>query len=1091
MKDHTCRFCLLLLCLLFEWNTVRAQQPVSLAGKWTFRADPVDKGEVQHWERNTFNRPIFLPGSTDAAGLGISMPLYLEYGKTPPPDYPKDADFGMLTRMHKYIGKVWYQREIVIPAKWKNEHVALFMERVLWRSKVWVDGFSPDKPQDFLNTPHNHDLGVLAPGKHTLTVEIDNSEIYPVGIYAHDYDYHTQTVWNGMAGRIRLIPEQPVYVKNIRVFPSFKHKNIQFDIALINHSGQKEASVLELTVTKKNTGEVVAKKDIDLVAGPGSSDHVYEIGLSASPLPWNEFTPHLYTVNAVLKNGGYADRRTADFGFRDLSTIEKHLAVNGRKLFVRFSNESMFYPQTGYPAMDAAYWRKVFNVYKAHGLNGIRFHSSCPPEAAFQAADELGLYLQVEFFWMDGWMRLPALMGGKNDSLNSFARAEMRHALDAYGNHPSMMLVLFGNEMGGDFGKMGQWIGEEKAYDPRHYYAAGTAHNVTPEDDFVEYGAKGEAPVRPNTDWDYQTYFTDAAQHPYDKLFLRKDLPEFTHELGQYVVHPVWSEIGEYKGVLRPYNMEYFRKLAEQSGIASQDSLFQRASGRLNRILYKAEIEAQLRTPSNAGYSLLSMVDYPGQGEAYVGWVDVFYRDKNFITPRQYKQYGSYTVPLVRLPKFTWENGEALRADVEVANYGPSTLRSARVNYSFIDDGGKVLHNGQFPAQDIVQGKITPIGSIKQLLSAGENGSHIKLKISVENTDYINEWDLWVFPKPVSPEMLEDILVTDNVKDALAALEQGRKVLFAAYKSGVAGNRRYASFAPVFWSATWFSGQETEVSGAVIQNRHGALRKFPTDNVMDWQWFDLCKEARGFELGGLPKDFRPIVQPVDDYHFGKKLGSLFELKTARGGKLLVCGYNITDSLDHRPACRQLRYSLLAYMHSSQFRPRQNVDNEWLDKTFAAQASAVKKPPEFKDAYLYVKSGQYDDQPDVNIPWSQNTDGVLKEDGMDYTVTAEGVWKDDGGAAWFGRKIHLDITVTSPRLMELKIRFHDWNHAHRDGIVTCEDKAPVTIGEHADGKWITFPISRENCLDGKIEVDIQTTSGPNLMITEMALLPVNK
>jgi beta-galactosidase len=1085
----TCRISILVISVLFCTNSTRAQQSISLAGKWAFKVDSANIGEIMHWEGDKYAQPIFLPGSTDLVGTGNSLPVYRNaLGIKPPKDYPKNADYGMLTRIHKYTGKVWFQREILIPEKWKNYHIAFYMERVLWRSKVWVDGKQLSGAVDFLNTPHLHDLGVITPGKHIITVKIDNNEIYPVGILAHDYDNHTQTVWNGMVGQIALIAKPPVSFKNVRIFPSFKNKNIKFDITLINHSGHTQVPVIDLIIRKKKSGAIVANRTIKVTAKPDSSAHQYEIQLSEAPLSWDEFSAELYTANVTIKAGNHTDYYTADFGFRDIGTKEKHLAINDRKLFVRFSNESMFYPQTGFPAMDLAYWKNVFSVYKEHGLNGVRFHSSCPPEAAFQAADELGIYLQVEFFWMDGWMGLPALLGGKNDSLNNFARAEMRNALDTYGNHPSMMLVLYGNEMGGDFNKMGKWIGEEKSYDPRHYYAVGAAHNITPEDDFVEYGGKGDVAAIPNTDWDYQNHFTDISKHPYDKEFLRRNLPEYAHEMGQYIVHPVWSEIAKYKGVLRPYNMEYFRKLAKRSGIANQDTSFQKASGQVNKMLYKAEIEAQLRTRSNAGYSLLSMVDYPGQGEAYIGWVDVFYKNKNFISPQQFKQYGSYTVPLVRLSKFVWTSGEELNASIEVANYGPSILKSAVVKYSFLDDKGKMIESGQLSPHDIAQGEITTIGSIKQILTTNENGSHVKLKVTIANTNYANEWDLWVFPKPASPELPKDILITDNFKDALTALKQGRKVLFAAYKSGVMNDKRYASFAPVFWSATWFSGQETEVSGAVIQNKHPAFKKFPTGDVMDWQWFDLCKEARGFELKGLPMEFRPIVQPVDDYHFGKKLGSIFELKTVQGGKLLVCGYNIMDSLDYRPSSRQLRYSLLAYMQSSQFKPQQDASDEWLTNTFADRTVSMKKPPEFKNAYLYVEAGQHDEQPNVDIPWSQKTDGVIKDDGIDYKVTADGTWKDDGGAAWFGKKIHLEITVKSPRLMELKIRFHDWNNAGRDGVVSCEDKAPVTIGKHADGKWITFPISRENCLDGKIDVEIKTTSGPNLMITQMVLLP---
>lgn len=941
MKNLYYRSSVLLMLSFFITTRVKAQQFISLAGKWSFNIDSAGTGEGESRSARRFNQAIMLPGTTDQVGIGSNYPIYKnEAGIKPPPDYPRDADFGMLTRIHKYVGRVWFQREINIPGNWKDQHAELYLERVLWRSRVWIDGKPVSQPVDYLNSPHIHDLGIIVPGLHTLTVEIDNRELYPVGILGHDYDYHTQTLWNGMVGRIGLTSKPPVSFKNVRIFPSRKHKNVKFEIALTN-SGFKAPVTVSFVLVEKSSGKIAAKKSIHLVVEADSSAIQTKLILNKLPLPWDEFTPDLYTATIVLKAGDRKYSYSADFGFRDISTQEKHLAVNGRRLFVRFSNESMFFPQTGYPEMDLLYWKQVFSVYKAYGFNGIRFHSSCPPEAAFKAADQLGLYLQVEFFWMDDWMRLPALMGGKNDSLNNFARREMRNAMDTYGNHPSMMLVLFGNEMGGDFTEMGKWLAQEKEYDPRHYFAVSTAHRVTASDDFVEYGDKGMAGILPGSNWDYELHFIEAGKHPYDRLFIRKDLPEFAHEAGQYIVHPLWSEIGQYKGALSPRNLEYFRSKAKKSGIEGQDTVFQLASGKMNAILYKAEIEAQLRTRSNAGYSLLSMADYPGQGEAYIGWVNVFYKNKPFMSPGQYKLYGTHTVPLARLSKFVWSAGERLEAPIEVANYGPAILKSAVLRYSFVNEDGKTVKSGLLPRKDIIQGGITQVGSVRQVLAAENKGSHLKLRLEILHTDFHNEWDLWVFPGKINIAIPKSIVFTSDLKEALEALKQGKKVLFSASKAGVAGSKRYASFQPVFWSATWFEGQETEVSGAVIQDKNAAFHDFPTKAVMDWQWFDLCKNAHGFDLDGLPLSYFPLVQPVDDYHFGKKLGSLFELVTEGGGKLMVCGYDITDSLDHCPATRQLRHSLLDYMNSPAFNPSQQVTGDWLIKTFSIAVPDLK------------------------------------------------------------------------------------------------------------------------------------------------------
>lgn len=1085
---RTCQQVFLLFVIgLFVVAQVNGQNHISLAGEWKFRADSADVGEARHWETEIFTETVRLPGSTDEIGLGNRLPLFKSILGTGKLDgYPENADFGMLTRKHKYIGKAWYQKEVDIPRNSSGKLYSLQFERVMWRSKVWVDGKLVGEPIDYLSTPHRHCLGALAPGKHTITVQIDNRLIYPIGALAHSYCPHMQTQWNGVVGRIELVGTPLLSLEHDAVYPSFKEKKVTVKLDLVNKFDRPKKVKAQFVITEKSTGKVVARQTESFTAAAGASSVGCEIGLKGRILPWDEFTPELYQLLTTISFDGQSQSRTTGFGFRDLGVVDKHFTINGRKLIYRNSHEGMFFGKTGYPAMDVEYWREVWKVYKAHGLNAVRFHSACPPEAAFVAADELGLYMQVEFFWMDGWMGLKDLIGGGNETLNRYVQDELQQALKIYGNHPSMVLVSIGNELGGDFDRMGEWIDAAQKRDPRHFYAAGIAHNITVADDYVEYGGKGDALKQDGTDWDYADKYTRPAAHNYDAGYRREHLPEFTHETGQYIVHPLWSEIAKYDGVLSPDNFLYFREQAVKNGIDKMDGQFQKASGNINRICYKAEIEATLRTPQSAGYSLLSMVDYPGQGEAFIGWVDPFYQNKNFLTPEEFKAYGTHTVPLLRFAKFVWEEGEEFQARAEVANYGPQTLQQAEVRYT-IKDESRVLKTGALPVCDIKQGGITSIGELSCLLEAGDHGRQLTLLLEIAGTGYKNSWTVWVFPKNKNSNEPKDVFVTASVAEALPVLREGGKVLLTANKLGTLKNRTYAAFNPVFWSATWFGGQDTEVSGSVIRNRHPAMKLFPTAEVADWQWKEICDGGRGFVLNELPKEYFPIVEPVNDYHYGNKLGSIFELTTVQGGRLLVCGYNITDDLDKRVASRQLRKSLLSYMASDEFAPRQRVDEDWLERTFVDLNVPLRKEAAFESALLYIKAGSNHTQPGA-AAWVPEIDGVINEREFDYTVFCEGVWLDEKGSYWFGKKMKIVIDVKHPELMELKICFHDSNNSGRRGVVACEDMPAVELGKHTDETWITIPVTRENCLDGKLVVEITSNSGPNLMVTKLALMP---
>lgn len=1074
--------------LFFLWGIfpLYALNKISLEGEWFFKIDSTDIGEQQHWEKELFSQKMNLPGSTDEQGIGNEYPLFKSIlGTNKLEGYPTDADFGMLTRKHKYLGKAWYQKRFIVPKGVSDKKYTLFLERVMWRSKVWIDGNPVGFSIDYLSTPHVYTIGSLSPGEHLVTIQIDNSQIHPIGTLGHAYCPHMQSQWNGIVGEISLLEEPSISIDHIDVYPSFKEKKVRARLELSNN-GKKKKMTIRLAVKEKSTGKTVFTENLKQLVDTASSVVEHTVVLSGPLLPWDEFTPDLYRLEASLDCTGQKQIKTTDFGFRDLGISDKHFTINGRKLIYRNSHEGLFFAKTGYPATDLDYWRKIWTLYKDHGFNAVRFHSSCPPEAAFVAADELGLYMQVEFFWMDGWMGYKDLIGEGNAVLNDFVLREFKQAIKMYGNHPSMMLVSFGNELGGNFEQMGEWIADIKKEDTRHYYAAGIAHNITQADDYVEYGGKNKALDYVGTDWDYTHNYSFPKAHNYDVAYQRKDLPEFTHEAGQYIVHPLWSEIDKYEGVFVPANLEYFKRRAEENGIVKMDAELQRASGNINKMLYKAEIEATLRTPTSAGYSLLSMVDYPGQGEALVGWVDPFYENKNFMTPDEFRSFGTHTVPLLRFSKYVWEDGDLFVGKIEVSNYGKEALKEAQLRY-VLKEGDRILANGILPAKEIEQGGITSIGEFSYLLKAGREGAQLTLCLYIVGTAYQNSWNIWVFPSVGREEKREDVLFTTSLSDALKKLEQGGKVLLQADQLGNVKNKIYAAFNPVFWSATWFVGQNTDVSGAFIRADHAALSRFPTSDVMDWQWKDICQGGRGFVLNELPEDYFPIVQPVNDFHHGNKLGTIFELKTKEGGKLLVCGYNITDELDRRPAARQLRAGLIEYVTSSMFNPEQLVEKEWLAHALTDMQSVFKQESNSENASLYVKAGaSYSDF--GSTKWKAELDMALKGAGFDYQIVCDGIWQDDTGAFWVGKKISIEIDVKYPQLMDLKLYFYDSEKQSRRGTIKCEDMPEVLLEEHSKNTCITIPVTRENCLDGKIVVDIACTSGPNLMLDKLILSP---
>jgi hypothetical protein len=404
----------------------------------------------------------------------------------------------------------------------------------------------------------------------------------------------------------------------------------------------------------------------------------------------------------------------------------------------------------------------------------------------------------------------------------------------------------------------------------------------------------------------------------------------------QAPVYPCWDEIAKYSGVLRARFLEDFRRQACAHGIEAQSRQMQLASGATQQIISKGEMEAHLRTPSCSGVSWLSIQDYTGQGEALVGWLDAFYDSKGIVTPREFCRYAGRTVPLVRMPKYCWTADERFHATAQVAHWGADPIRQAVVEWGLRNEHGATVAAGRFPPVDLAVGSVPAIGPIEAELKSAVTAARWKLELAIRGTEFANDWNLWVFPPGPPAPPPAGVVLCDRLDEALATLANGRRVVLLAHGLGDRSNRRYAQWQPVFWSATFLPGQLGDTLGALVQNRHLALAAFPTEAHLDWQWYDVCVGGRGFVLDSLPADYRPIVQPVSDYHSNHKLGTILEFRTPQGGRLLVCGYNLADRLASRPAARQLRGSLLDYAASPAFEPAQEVSAEVLTKLLAPQ-----------------------------------------------------------------------------------------------------------------------------------------------------------
>lgn len=937
MKKRLC-----LLCILFLSRLLSAQESIDLSGKWGFQIDRNDKGITEKWYNHPLDDRINLPGSMPEKLKGDLPSVETQWtGSLYDSSFYYNPELEMfrrtenlklpffLTPVRHYVGVAWYQREIHIPSSWKGKRIMLFLERPHIETTVWVNNRRIGS-QNSLTTPHEYDItSAIKPGKSTLTLRINNDEkCAKVGLNSHSITDHTQGNWNGVVGRMLLYAVPDTHFEDIQVYPDPDKHQARVRVVV---QGQKGSVKLALKAESFNSETHHQVPEITQTFSKKQLSDTLEMVLPMGKdvQLWDEFHPALYRLTATLTQGKQTEQRDVEFGMRTFTIQGRWFYVNGRKVMLRGTVENCDFPLTGYPPMDEESWERVFRICRNYGLNHMRFHSYCPPEAAFKAADRVGFYLQPEGpSWPNHDVRL-----GQGQYIDHYLMDETIRMSKWYGNHASFCMLACGNEPSGNWVPwVSNFVDFWKAHDTRRVYtgaSVGGGWAWQPKSQYhVKAGVRGLEwnKQRPETLTDFRERIDTVKQ------------PFVSHETGQWCVFPNFNEIQKYTGVNKAGNLEIFQYLLDAHGMKNKGHDFMMASGKLQALCYKHEIERTLRTPDYAGFQLLALNDYSGQGTALVGILDVFFEEKGYINAAQWRRFCSPTVPLIRTEKFVYTTHETFHAGVEVSHFGEKPLHDAKVTYRITDAYGKVYAQNVLGRFDIPIGNLNSTGEINFPLKDIPHAMKLNVEVRIEGTDAVNDWDFWVYPEKVDIETGE-VYQTDSLDSkALNVLEQGGKVLITAGRKVSYGKEVVQYFTPVFWNTSWFKMRPPHTTGILTNPHHPLFREFPTEYHSNLQWWELLNRAPVMQFTDFDESFQPLIQSIDTWFISRKIGVLFEANVLNG-KLIMTTLDLDSEPDKRIVARQLKKSVLDYMNSDSFHPTYRADVKQIQELFTKVAGS--------------------------------------------------------------------------------------------------------------------------------------------------------
>ena len=976
-----CCFSIVALC--------SAQTVTNLSGNWEFEIDRNDVGKTENWQDRQLADNIQLPASmpqrlkgddisVDTKWVGSlydSSYFYNPYLKK----YRQPGNMKLtffLTPDKHYVGTAWYRKSVSLPkVDTEKKRYVLYLERPHIQSTVFVNGQEAGSDRS-LCVPHEFDItNLIKKGDNTIAIRVDNRpETVGVGQDSHSVSDQTQGDWNGVVGKMEIREIPALSVADVQVFPDVDNKQARLKVTV---SGPIAKKAKLLILVKSFNGKFIhtTLKTVFLEKGDAEKTHDVVINMGDNMQLWDEFHPNLYRLYATVVdvNDKGAKQLMKDnnnfetdnfinllkqnyafetvFGMRKFEIKGRMFYVNGRETQLRGTVENCDFPLTGYAPMELDDWMDVFKACKRYGLNHMRFHSYCPPEAAFLAADMTGFYIQPEG---PSWPNHGVSLGYGRD-IDTFLMEETQRISKVYGNHPSFCMLACGNEPAGRWVDwVSKFVDYWKATDSRRVYtgaSVGGGWAWQPKSQYhVKAGARG-------LDWVNRA---PAAMDDYTQKithYAAKDMetdihePYVSHETGQWCVFPNFDETRKYTGVNKAKNFEVFQDILNDHKMGSMARKFFMASGKLQALCYKYEIERTMRTPDYAGFQLLALNDYSGQGTALVGVTDVFFDQKDYIDSDEWRQFCAPVVLLARIPKFTYTNDETFKAEILINQFGGETLANAEVKYKLTNLSQELFNSNGYRAENgtVAEGTVAkksfPVGDCQNVgdinipLKSVNEPAHLRLSVEINGQDVENHWDIWVYPKTVSADE-SGIFITDKLNDqAINTLKQGGKVLICAGSNVKYGNDIVQQFLPVFWNTSWFKMRPPHTTGIYVDNGHKVFNNVPTDYYSDLQWWELANRTPVMQFDEFPDDFQPLVQSIDTWFLSRKIGMLFEANVLNG-KLIMTTMDISGNLDRRIVARQMRTSIINYMNSDQFKPAFTISPDVISNLFTKTAPKV-------------------------------------------------------------------------------------------------------------------------------------------------------
>ena len=332
-------------------------------------------------------------------------------------------------------------REFTIPGAWAGNRIILRFDAIHAGRTCWLNGHNLGYSEN-LFTPVEWDITEAALPGQTNRIDLELKAATPSEklSYSSGYAFHNL---GGIDRSVRVFALPPTHLRQWHLDAGLdqdcRNGELRLNVLLEGDSGGK---ALELVIRLRDPQGGLVKHSVSgVTVEPFNGNKAVDVVTQViQPRQWSAEKPNLYRLALELREGGSVlERVERNVGFRKIEIHGRQLYVNGQRIKVAGACHHETDPLTG-RAGTAGSAETDVRLLKAANLNWIRTSHYPPTAELLDAADRLGMYVEVEapFCWVGELEDNPANLRAVLTPTS--AMIDYHHA------HPSVIVWSIANE---------------------------------------------------------------------------------------------------------------------------------------------------------------------------------------------------------------------------------------------------------------------------------------------------------------------------------------------------------------------------------------------------------------------------------------------------------------------------------------------------------------------------------------------------------------------------------------------------------------------------------------------------------------------